>query len=390
MEEINQNQQIPAQVEPNKRWWVKYLLIGILGGIPVGILGLLLGIIINIFLDLIKTKYIQYTPISYGNMSGVGELAVFVLIMIPVAWVTFTYFTVYVGRNYQRLLRLGATHMPVAVEPLFGILGASLGLGITLQLLEFLRGVADFESLINNIILIAATSLGVFSGARFFTQIGHVLARKTRIQLLVKEPLVWFFPLFFLLNIILSMWLGLEDKGINSELNNLRLTNIQAQGSIVTSSTSPGGKIYKIDIVAQLNFVPKYSKYRLTSVVNTDQEGCHLALGCPETTMRPGDSQVKITCEGGQQEEVSFQEQRCNYNLLPWLSLEIENPRQWGAEMSRESIFIPWAELSQRESTCAQDSDCPQGLVCVGRGPTQPSKEIPGVCLSEKQSQGVQ
>lgn len=36
-------------------------------------------------------------------------------------------------------------------------------------------------------------------------------------------------------------------------------------------------------------------------------------------------------------------------------------------------------------NTCTQDSDCPQGLVCVGRGPTQPSKEIPGVCVSQKQ-----
>lgn len=39
---------------------------------------------------------------------------------------------------------------------------------------------------------------------------------------------------------------------------------------------------------------------------------------------------------------------------------------------------------------CTKDSDCSQGLVCVGRGPTKPSSEIPGVCLSEKQKQGAQ
>lgn len=41
-------------------------------------------------------------------------------------------------------------------------------------------------------------------------------------------------------------------------------------------------------------------------------------------------------------------------------------------------------------NSCAKDSDCPQGLVCVGRGPTQPSKEIPGVCVTNKQSQTIQ
>lgn len=40
--------------------------------------------------------------------------------------------------------------------------------------------------------------------------------------------------------------------------------------------------------------------------------------------------------------------------------------------------------------SCAKDSDCPQGLVCVGKGPAKPSPEIPGVCLSPKQKQGVQ
>lgn len=39
---------------------------------------------------------------------------------------------------------------------------------------------------------------------------------------------------------------------------------------------------------------------------------------------------------------------------------------------------------------CTKDSDCSQGLVCVGRGPAQPSVETPGVCLSQKQSQGMQ
>lgn len=39
---------------------------------------------------------------------------------------------------------------------------------------------------------------------------------------------------------------------------------------------------------------------------------------------------------------------------------------------------------------CTQDSDCPQGLVCVGRGPTKPSTEVPGVCASSKASQAVQ
>lgn len=38
---------------------------------------------------------------------------------------------------------------------------------------------------------------------------------------------------------------------------------------------------------------------------------------------------------------------------------------------------------------CTQDSDCPEGLVCVGKGPTQPSKEIPGVCLPSKASQAT-
>lgn len=41
-------------------------------------------------------------------------------------------------------------------------------------------------------------------------------------------------------------------------------------------------------------------------------------------------------------------------------------------------------------TTCLYDSDCASGLVCVGRGPTQPSKEIPGVCVSSKGSQAVQ
>lgn len=40
-------------------------------------------------------------------------------------------------------------------------------------------------------------------------------------------------------------------------------------------------------------------------------------------------------------------------------------------------------------NSCTQDSDCLEGLVCVGRGPTKPSVETPGVCLPSKASQST-
>lgn len=49
-----------------------------------------------------------------------------------------------------------------------------------------------------------------------------------------------------------------------------------------------------------------------------------------------------------------------------------------------------YCSLRSASQSCIQDSDCPQGLVCAGRGPTQPSAEIPGVCVTSKGSQGVQ
>lgn len=55
-----------------------------------------------------------------------------------------------------------------------------------------------------------------------------------------------------------------------------------------------------------------------------------------------------------------------------------------------EYYVTPCQSGNQLYNGCTKDSDCPSGLVCVGRGPTQPSPEIPGVCLSQKQSQGMQ
>lgn len=48
------------------------------------------------------------------------------------------------------------------------------------------------------------------------------------------------------------------------------------------------------------------------------------------------------------------------------------------------------ATSGQSSLSCTKDSDCSSGLVCVGRGPAAPSAETPGVCISQKQSQGVQ
>lgn len=59
------------------------------------------------------------------------------------------------------------------------------------------------------------------------------------------------------------------------------------------------------------------------------------------------------------------------------------------SEGSSTGIICPQYSR-QAVYSCTKDSDCSQGLVCVGRGPTKPSPEIPGVCVSQKQSRGVQ
>lgn len=409
MEEINQNPQVAPQIyqtsqvpqtseqQPSKNWLIKSLLIGILGGIPFGIIMGILSVFITLFI------------MSLSGPVGLGGLLAGVLFyeVAPIAWVIFFIASLYVGYRRHRTLPQGIAPLSKKIELSFLITGGWLGFWGGSQLLRIVShlrrsGFLALNGMWDFILFGIVSSLTVAIGSYFAFKIGQLLTRRTSFSNTVRQPLIWFSIIIFILAGLSFVWSEEKKMEFSNEVNRIDLTDIQ--GVIVPDDLPENLNNYKAVIAATVQNPPTKNNYEiladLLEMADTRQAGCPVGFRSSGVNIHPGDSQIKMEFREpfalDEETIVGNQPERsCSYGLRYSLVLVIGDIRESPSRLTDKIITIPFQKPSGRTSsqtakTCTQDADCPADLVCAGRGPTQPSQEIPGVCVSSKASQAVQ
>lgn len=217
MEEINQNQQIPQPPSPSnpptplkqsseqssKNWLIKYLLIGILGAIPFGIMMFILAMIVGVPISSVLSKY----P---GGGELIGEITVFVFtLVVPITSALFLIAMLCIG--YRRSIPSGlrqSAPLPMIMSIIVFLFGASLGFLVSVVRLDVMSPVIKLGNIGDGLVMV----FGLSAGAYLFEKIIYIFVGKITTFLFIRKSLVWLSLIFFIALISISQYVYALNK----------------------------------------------------------------------------------------------------------------------------------------------------------------------------------